>query len=136
MNDSKYKYNVVKEDTIYISNEFKKKGKQYGIITLNKKQINALAECIDLISVSPLISTKFSQRIEMFLLPRFNELIGIIYSDKSLPSEIGIEISKENNEDVIKGFDSMNVVVGLRDKGYSVEDLKNYLKKIKYYKFK
>ncbi|MFX1389948.1 MAG: hypothetical protein ACFE9Z_07805 [Promethearchaeota archaeon] len=114
----------------------KKKSKDYGIVSLTKIQINALAESVDLLSVSPLISPKFSQRIEIFLLPRFNELTGIIYTDKSLPSEIGIEISKENNEDIIKGFESINVQVGLKKKGYSIEELKNKLKKIKYIKNK
>jgi hypothetical protein len=129
-------YNIVKENIIYIKNEFKKKGNEYGIVTLNKKQIDALAESIDLMSVSPNLSPKFSVRIEKFLIPRFNELTHILYSDKSLPPEIGIEISKENNEDIIKGFEGMNVQIGLKKKGYSLEDLKNALKKVKYTKFK
>lgn len=136
MNGNNYSYNTVKENIIYIKSQFKKKGKEYGIITLNIKQINALAESIDLMSVSPMLSPKFSVRIEQFLLPRFNELSGIIYSDKSLSAEIGIEISKENNEDIIKGFEAINVQVGLKEKGYSLEELKNILKKIKYTKFK
>ncbi|MFW9826693.1 MAG: hypothetical protein ACFFEY_03625 [Candidatus Thorarchaeota archaeon] len=136
MNKNEYTYNIIQENKIYINNEFKKKGKEYGIITLNKKQIDALAESIDLMSVSPMLSPKFSVRIERFLIPRFNELTGIIYSEKSLPPEIGIELSKENNEDIIKGFEAINVQVGLKEKGYSLEELKNMLKKVKYTKFK
>jgi len=86
MNENKYKYNFIKESIIYISNEFKKKGQEYGIITLNTNQIDILVESLDLMSVSPEVSFKFSERIEKFLVPRFNEVTQIIYSNKTLPS--------------------------------------------------
>jgi len=136
MNENKYKYNFIKESIIYISNEFKKKGQEYGIITLNTNQIDILVESLDLMSVSPEVSFKFSERIEKFLVPRFNEVTQIIYSNKTLPSEIGIEISKENNLDIIKGFGFPNVKLGLRDQGYSSGDLVNVLRKANYIRYK
>ncbi|MFX1592815.1 MAG: hypothetical protein ACFFCL_08995, partial [Promethearchaeota archaeon] len=114
---------------------YKKKGKEYGIVTLNVNQINALAEAIDLQSVSPLLSPKFSQRIETFLLPRFDEIIRILYTLKPLPNELGIEISKENLNDILKGLKSGNVITGLKDKSYSVEELNALLKKAKFEKY-
>jgi hypothetical protein len=136
MNDNKYKYNFVKESIIYINNEFKKKGQEYGIITLNINQIDILADSLDLMSVSPEISFKFSERIERFLIPRFNELTQIIYSNKSYSSEIGIEVSKENINDIIIGFGFSNVKLGIRDKGYSSGDLVKVLKRVKFTKYK
>lgn len=130
------KYNKLENNIIYIKENFKKKGKEYGIVKLNKRQINALAESIDLQSVSPSVSPKFSQRIEQFLLPRIYEVSRIIYLLKPFPDELGIEISKENYTDILKGLAFGNVMSGLKDRGYSVEELKITLKKIKFYKYK
>jgi hypothetical protein len=136
MIENKYRFNFIKENIIYISNEFKKKGKEFGIVTLDTNQIDALAESLDLMSVSPEISPKFSERIEKFLLPRFEELTQIIYSNKTLPSEVGIEISKENNVDIIIGLGFSNVQTGLKKKGYSSGELKNILRKVKFIRYK
>ncbi|MFW9824144.1 MAG: hypothetical protein ACFFE4_14465 [Candidatus Thorarchaeota archaeon] len=131
-----YKYNILKDDIIFIEDEFKKKGKEYGIVGLDKNQIFALAESIDLQSVAPLVSPKFSERIEKFLLPRFNEINEILYTNKVLSSKIKVEISKENYNDIIKGLSFGNVITSLREKGYSVEDLRISLGKIKFFKHK
>jgi len=127
-------YCKLENDVIYIKEDFKKKGKEYGIVKLNKKQINALAECIDLQSVAALVSPRFSQRIEHFLLPRIDEISRIVYELKPFPDELGIEISKENYTDILKGLNLGSVIRGLRDRGYSVEELNIALKKIKFYK--
>ncbi len=136
MNGKDYKYNKLENDIIYIKENFKKKGNEYGIVKLNKKQINALAESIDLQSVSPLVSPKFSQRIEKFLLPRIEEINGIIYSLKPFPDEMGIEMSKENHNDILKGLTFGNVITRLKEKNYSIEDLRAAITKIKFYKYK
>lgn len=136
MDFKEYEYNIVKDGIIFIKDEFKKKGKEYGIVNLDRNQIFALAESIDLQSVAPLVSPKFSERIEKFLLPRFNEINEILYTDKTLPSKINVEMSKENYNDIIKGLDFGNVFTVLREKGYSVEELRNSLKKIKFSKHK
>ncbi|UCC18831.1 MAG: hypothetical protein JSV62_12075 [Promethearchaeota archaeon] len=136
MNDSEYKYNFIEENRVLIRDDYKIKGKEYVIINLNKKQINALTECTDLLSVAPLVSPKFSNRIEKFLMPRFDELTKIIYSIKTLPDELQVEISKENHDDLIKSFSLVSVRAGLEDRGYSIEDLKKALGKVKYYKWK
>ncbi|MFX1600545.1 MAG: hypothetical protein ACFFB6_08110 [Promethearchaeota archaeon] len=135
MNGNEFKYCLLENDVFYIKSNYKKKGKEYGIVTLNVNQINALAEAIDLQSVSPLLSPKFSQRIETFLLPRFDEIIRILYTLKPLPNELGIEISKENLNDILKGLKSGNVITGLKDKSYSVEELNALLKKAKFEKY-
>jgi len=136
MNGNEYKYSFLEDNIIKVKDRFKKKGKEYGIVTLRIKQINALAETIDLQSVAPLVSPKFNFRIETFLIPRFDEISRIVYSIKPHPDEIGIEMSKENVNDLLKALELGTTIAKLKERGYSVEDLKTALKKIKFFKFK
>ncbi|MFX1302179.1 MAG: hypothetical protein ACFE9X_02355 [Promethearchaeota archaeon] len=136
MNWNEFKYCFLENNIFYIKNNFKKKGKEYGIVKLNVKNINAFAESIDLQSVAPLVSPKFSQRIETFLLPRFDEITRIIYAIKPPPDELGIELSKENLNDILKGLTFPSVITGLKERGYSVEELNTSLKKVKFQKLK
>jgi hypothetical protein len=85
MNGNEYQYSLLEDNVITIREKFKKKGKEYGIALLKIKQINALAETIDLQSVAPLVSPKFNFRIETFLIPRFDEISRIVYSIKPFP---------------------------------------------------
>lgn len=136
MVSKEYQFNQVKEDIIFLKEEFKKKGKEYGIAKLTKKQISAFVESIDLISVSPSISSKFSEKVEKFIFPRFMELNNIIYSEKALPSEVGVEFSKENQKDLLDALEFSNVIVGLEERGYSIKELKEVLKQISFFKKK
>ena len=134
MDKNEFEYNSLKGDTFFIKDEYKEKRKEYGIIRVSKNQIVALAESIDLMSVAPSISPKFSKRIEKFILPRFMELNYIIYDKDFLLQDIGIEISKENQKDMIEALDYPNVIITLESKGYSIKELKNILKNIKMHK--
>jgi len=134
MSENDNKYNKLENNVFYIKENFKKKGKEYGIVKLNKKHFDALAECIDLQSVAPLVSPRFSQRIEHFLIPRIDEISRILYMLKPFPDELGIEMSKENCNDILKGLKLGSVSSGLKNRGYSVEELNTALKKIKFYK--
>lgn len=136
MNETEYNYCQLKNNIFYIKSESKQKGKEYGIATLSVKEINALAECMDLQSVASTVSPKFSKRIEEFLLPRYDEIIRIVYAIKPLPNEFGIEFSKENLNDIIISLRSSSVITGLTDRGYSVDALNAALKKIKFEKYK
>ncbi|MFX0059743.1 MAG: hypothetical protein ACFE85_08395 [Candidatus Hodarchaeota archaeon] len=135
MSVKELKYNIFREKIFYIKDEFKKKGNEFGILNLNKKQINSLTEAIDLMSVAP-VSSKFSERIEKFLFPRFEEINEMLYKEKALPNDLGIEISKENHKDIIPALAFQNVKVGLRDRGYSIEELNAGFRKVKFFKFK
>lgn len=136
MEGKEYEFNQIKGDNIVIKNNYKKKGKEYGIAKLTRKHISAFVEALDLISVSPSISSKFSEKLEKFIVPRFMELNNIIYSEKSLPSEISIEFSKENQKDLINSLEFSNVMIGLEERGYSTKELREALKKISFYKEK
>jgi len=134
MDRNELEYNSLKGDIFFIKAEYKVKGKEYGIIRVNKNQIIALAESIDLMSVAPSISPKFSKRIEKFILPRFMELNYTVYDKNFLIQDIGIEISKENQKDIIEALDYSSVINSLEEKGYSIVELKNILKNLKMHK--
>ena len=136
MNGNGYRFSILEDNNIKIKERFKTMGKEYGIVRLRIKQINALAQTLDLQSVAPLTSPKFNYRIETFLLPRFDEIIRIIYSLKPVPDEIGIEISKENVNDLLKSLTLGTTIIKLKEKGYSVEELNKALKNINFYKYK
>ncbi|MFX1479597.1 MAG: hypothetical protein ACFFCI_15860 [Promethearchaeota archaeon] len=136
MNNEYYKYNFLENNTFYISNELKKKGKHYGIATFNKNQVNILIESLDLMSVSPSIPPIFSLKLERFIVPRFLEINEIVYANKSLPDNISIEFSKEHQKDIIKAFDLPNVITKLKEDGYSNKDFIALLHDIKFLKYK
>ncbi|MFW9772441.1 MAG: hypothetical protein ACFFFB_09900 [Candidatus Heimdallarchaeota archaeon] len=136
MDGKEYQFNQIKEDIIVLKEEYKKKGKEYGIVKMAKKQISAFVEAIDLISVSPSISSKFSEKVEKFIFPRFMELNNITYSEKTLPSEVSIELSKENQKNLINALEYSSVIVGLEERGYSIKELREVLKKISFFKEK
>ncbi len=131
-----YEYNVIEDEVLLIKKEYKEKGKEYGVVKLNKQFIHILTECIDLMSVSPSISIKFSKRIEEFLSSRFQELSAIVYDIKELPEIIELELSKENHKDLLNGLDFSNVSSTIKNKNYPVQELKSQLKRVKFLKFK
>jgi len=131
-----YKYNILKDNVFHIKDDYKKKGKEYGIVNLSKNQIYILTEIIDLISVAPLASVKFSKRIEEFLNPRFQELISALYENKTLPDIIGIEFSKDNHKDLLGGLHFSNVTITLKNKNYTISDMTKLLSDIRFTKFK
>lgn len=131
-----YLYNLLKEDTFYVKEAFKEKGKEYGIAKLEINYIHILTETIDLMSVAPSISVKFSTRIEEYLSPRFQEISSIIYEIKTLPNIMGVELSKENHKDILKGLDFSNVASVIKKKNYAIQDMISKFSKVKFSKFK
>ncbi|MFX1427530.1 MAG: hypothetical protein ACFFBE_13830 [Promethearchaeota archaeon] len=136
MNKEEYTYNFLENNVFHIKKELKKKGKEYGILTLNKNQISLLVESLDLMAVSPLISPAFSQKLEHFISPRFLEINEVIYAEKALPDKLGIEFTKDNQKDIIKAFELPNVFSRLKEKGSSSEEFVNLLRSINFSKYK
>ena len=116
--------------------QFKKKGKEYGVIKLLKNNVHILTETIDLMSVSPSISLKFSKRIEEYLSSRFQEISGLLYEVKSLPDIVGIELSKENYNDILEGFKFPNVASTIKNKNYPLNDIISQFYNVKFIKYK
>ncbi len=134
MSEEGYTFCLLKDNVIYIKSDFKEKKGEYGIVKLSIELIDILQEIIQLLSRDSLLSPKSSGRIEKFLIPRFDEIMGIIHTNKTLPPEIGIEISKESLKDIIKGISYSGVIAKLDDRGVSSEELKNILEKVKFSK--
>jgi hypothetical protein len=95
------RFNDLKDNTFLIKEEFKKKGKHYGVLILSKKVIDEFMEVINLLSSSGEISPKFSQKLQSYLLPRFTEIFKTYHTNKSLPEDLGIEFSKEDVKEIM-----------------------------------
>ncbi|MFX0047373.1 MAG: hypothetical protein ACFE8G_04310 [Candidatus Hermodarchaeota archaeon] len=94
-------FNDLKNNIFLVKEGIKKKGKDYGVLKLSKKEVNDLMEAINLISSSGDISPKFSQKLQSYLLPRYTEIYETCYTNKSLPDELSIEFSKENVKEIM-----------------------------------
>ena len=136
ISQKKYEYNTLEGNIFEINEGVKEKKKDYGYISLQKSQINNLVESINLMSSSPNISSKFSAKIEHYLIPRFNEILGIISINKTLPEDLILEMSKENQKEIIKGLGLSSVVANLTLKKINIEDLIKRLKDMKMEKYK
>ena len=136
MDNEKYEYNSLEHDTIWIKKEYKKKGKEYGIVELDKKLLTILVQSIELMSVSPNISTKFSEKVEKFVIPRYTEINDIIYAKENMPTTFKVEISKENQKEFLDAFELPNVKVGLEKEANFLRDLSKRFKKVDFYKLK
>ena len=136
MSDSELEFNEFKDEIIYVKRTKKKKGNEYGILTLNKHQVELLLQSIELMTSSPEIKPKFSQEIEVYLHPRFTEITGIIYSNKSLENEVKIEMDKINQKELIKAFELTTVIGLLKDKSHELEEIKKVLKNMEFVKYK
>jgi len=136
MSNEKYEYNSLEKDTIYIKEKYKKKGKEYGFVELDKSLISILVKSIDLMSVSPSISAKFSEKIEKFIMPRYTEINEILYIEKESPTIIKVEISKENQKEMLNAFTVPNVITGMQKERNSLKELINRLKSVKFFKLK
>ena len=134
MNNENYEYNYFENDTFWVKEEYKKKGKEYGFVELDENLITILVESIDLMSVSPNISTKFSEKVEKFILPRYTEINDIVYAEKSMPTTIKVEMSKENQKELLNALEFPNVKIALKKEANMLKELSNRLKKVDFYK--
>jgi len=131
MTVKEYEYNILDGDIIRIKEGIKEKKKDYGFISLPKGQVTILVDSINLMSSSPNISSKFSAKIGPYLVPRFNEILGIISMNEALPDMLNIEMSKKTQKEMIKGLSLPTVVAHLKSKGSDYGSLIGNLKEIK-----
>lgn len=131
-----YEYNIVENKIIYIKEEYKKKGKEYGFMELNKNLSSFLVEAIDIMSVSSNISPKFSEKVEKYLMPRFSEVNEIIFGEKELTTQFRVEISRENQKDILNALVLPTVITGLEKRGNLLKELNNILKNVTFSKYK
>ncbi len=126
------KYNYYEGDIFFITKDQKIEGMLYVVARMNKHQLKGIVECVDLTVAAYPIPRNLRERLENILLPRLYEIKDVLDTDKSLPNDLGIELSKLNQEDIFYGLDSTSIQKLLIERGYEPEDIKNILSKIQF----
>ena len=126
------KCNFYEGDIFFIRKEQKIEGMQYTVARLNKLQLKGIVECVDLTAAAYPIPRNLRERLENILLPRFYEIKEVLDTDKSLPDNLGIELSKLNQEDILYGLDSTSIQKLLRERGHKPEELKSLVSNINF----
>ena len=132
MSPKNLKYNYYEGDIFFINKEQKIEGMLYAMARMNKQQLKGIVECVDLTVAAYPIPRNLRERLENILLPRLYEIKDVLDTDKSLPNNLGIELSKLNQEDILYGLDSTSIQKLLIERGYEPEDLKNILNTIQF----
>jgi hypothetical protein len=131
-----YEFSDLNENIIRIKLDLKKKGKEYGLITMPKEDIKILGDLVNLMASSPDITPKFRERVEQYLFPKLNEIMGIIAVNKTLPEQITVEFSKDDQKAILKGFDFDSILAHLAAKKINYQEVVRKLKGIKMEKYK
>jgi len=126
------KYNIYEGDIFFINKDQKIEGMLYAVVRMNKQQLKGIVECVDLTVAAYPIPRNLRERLENILLPRLYEIKDVLDTDKSLPNNLGIELSTLNQEDIFYGLDSTSIQKLLRERRYEPEDLKNVLSTIQF----
>jgi len=132
MNSKNLKNNFYEGDIFFIIKEQKIKGMQYTVARMNKLQLKGIIECVDLTAAAYPIPRNLRERLENILLPRFYEIKAVLDTDKSLPENLGIELSKLNQEDILYGLNSTSIQKLLRERGHKPEELKSVVSNINF----
>ena len=132
MSPKNLKYNYYEGDIFFINKDQKIEGMLYAVARMNKQQLKGIVECVDLTVAAYPIPRNLRERLENILLPRLYEIKDVLDTDKSLPNNLGIELSKLNQEDILYGLDSTSIQKLLIERRYEPEDLKNILSTIQF----
>ena len=132
MNSKNLQNNYYEGDIFFIRKEQKIEGMQYTVVRMNKLQLKGIIECVDLTAWAYPIPRNLRERLENILLPRLYEIKDVLDTDKSLPNNLGIELSKLNQEDILYGLDSTSIQKLLRERGHKPEELKSLVSNINF----
>lgn len=132
MNPKKLEYNYYEGDSFFIRKVQKIEGMPYTVVRMNKLQLKGIIECVDLTAAAYPIPRNLRERLENILLPRLYEIKEVLDTDKSLPYNLGIELSKQNQEDILYGLDSTSIQKLLRERDHKPEDLKSLISNINF----
>lgn len=135
MSQKDYEFSDLKDNVIRIKPQLKKKGKNYGLLTMPKAEIEILGDLVNLMASSPDITPKFREQVEQYLFPRLNEIMGIIMMNKTLPEQISIEISKEDQKQFLKGLNFNSILAHLASKKIDKQEIVRSLKQVEMIKF-
>jgi len=132
MSPKNLKYNYFEGDIFFINKDQKIEGMLFAVARMNKHQLKGIVECVDLTVAAYPIPRNLRERLENILLPRLYEIRDVLDTEKSLPNNLGIELSKLNQEDIFYGLDSTSIQKLLIERVYEPEDLKNILSTIQF----
>ena len=132
MTPKNLKYNYYEGDIFFINKDQKIEGMLYAVARLNKQQLKGIVECVDLTVAAYPIPRNLRERLENIVLPRLYEIKDVLDTDKSLPNNLGIKLSKLNQEDIFYGLDSTSIQKLLIERGYEPKDLKYILSTIQF----
>ena len=132
MSPKNLKYNYYEGDIFFINKDQKIEGMLYAVARMNKQQLKGIVECVDLTVAAYPIPRNLRERLENILLPRFYEIKDVLDTDKSLPNNLGIELSKLNQEDILYGLNSTSIQKLLRERGCGPEDLRSLVSNINF----
>ena len=132
MNPKNLKYNYYEGDIFFIKKDQKIEGMLYAVARMNKQQLKGIVECVDLTVAAYPIPRNLRERMENILLPRLYEIIDVLDTDKSLPNNLGIELSKLNQEDILYGLNSTSIQKLLIERGFEPGKLRNLVSNIKF----
>ncbi len=132
MSPKNLKYNYYEGDIFFINKDQKIEGMPYAVARLNKQQLKGIVECVDLTVAAYPIPRNLRERLENILLPRLYEIKDVLDTDKSLPNNLGIELSKLNQEDIFYGLDSTSIQKLLIERGNEPKDLRYILSTIQF----
>jgi hypothetical protein len=132
MSPKNLKYNYYEGDIFFINKDQKIEGMLYAVARLNKQQLKGIVECVDLTVAAYPIPRNLRERLENILLPRLYEIKDVLDTDKSLPNNLGIELSKLNQGDIFYGLDSTSIQKLLLERGYEPKDLRYILSTIQF----
>jgi len=132
MSPENLKYNYYEGDIFFINKDQKIEGMLYAVARMNKQQLKGIVECVDLTVAAYPIPRNLRERLENILLPRLYEIKDVLDTDKSLPNNLGIELSKLNQEDILYGLDSTSIQKLLSERDHEPEELKNLVSNINF----
>jgi len=132
MTPKNLKYNYYEGDIFFIDKNQKIEGFLYAVARMNKQQIIGIVECVDLTVAAYPIPRNLRERLENILLPRLYEIKDVLETDKSLSDNLGIELSKLNQEDILYGLDSTSIQKFLRERGHNPGELRSMVSNIKF----
>ena len=132
MSPKNLKYNYYEGDIFFINKDQKIEGVPYAVAIMNEQQLKGIVECVDLTVAAYPIPRNLRERLENILLPRLYEIRDVLDTDKSLPNNLGIELSKLNQEDILYGLDSTSIQKLLRERGCEPEELRSLVSNIKF----
>ena len=129
MSPKNLKYNYYEGDIFFINKDQKIEGMLYTVARLNKQHLKGIVECVDLTVAAYPIPRNLRERLENILLPRLYEIKDVL---DTLPNNLGIELSKLNQEDILYGLDSTSIQKLLRERGCEPEELRSLVSNINF----